>query len=89
MRTTTTFSLTARLRLWKNLIIYWDGRVSICCYDYDGELLVGDLKKEKITQIWKGQKINSMRRTQINGKKTIFPLCRSCLSQKCKNHGKK
>ncbi len=72
------------LRLWKNLVIYWDGKVGICCYDYDGELSVGDIKEEPISRIWQGQKINSMRLAQLNGSKAKFALCRSCISQSIK-----
>lgn len=70
------------LRLWKNLVVYWDGRVSVCCYDYDGELLIGDLNKESISQLWQGQRMNMIRMLQLNLEKNKFSLCRSCIMQK-------
>jgi len=71
------------LRLWKNLVIYWDGRVSACCYDYDGECLAGDVKSNTICEIWKGPKMNEMRRAQLAGEKAKNALCGSCVAQAC------
>ena len=42
-------------RLWKTITVLWDGRVALCCLDYDGEVILGDLKKETLQQIWKGK----------------------------------
>jgi MoaA/NifB/PqqE/SkfB family radical SAM enzyme len=69
------------LRLWKNLVIYWDGKVSVCCYDYEGELLVGDLNREPIANVWKNGLINKMRQAQLEGRKSEFTLCNSCVRQ--------
>jgi radical SAM protein with 4Fe4S-binding SPASM domain len=70
------------LRLWKNLVIYWDGRVTACCYDYDGELVIGDVRRESIAEIWNGGRIKSMRQAQLEGRKANFGLCHSCILQR-------
>jgi len=70
------------LRLWKNLVVYWDGRVSACCYDVDGELLIGDINSETIFEIWNGKKLQELRAVHLEGRKPVFALCRSCLRQK-------
>lgn len=32
--------------------ILWDGRVVLCCLDYDGKLILGDVNKQTLTEIW-------------------------------------
>lgn len=39
-------------RPWKSVAVLWDGRVVPCCHDYDGELVLGDLRKETLEEIW-------------------------------------
>lgn len=35
------------------LNILWDGRANLCCFDYDGQMIFGDLNKESLKDIWK------------------------------------
>ncbi len=42
-------------------MILWDGRVTVCCTDYEGRLSVGDIKKQTIEEIWTGPKWLRMR----------------------------
>jgi radical SAM protein with 4Fe4S-binding SPASM domain len=32
--------------------ILWDGRVVPCCMDYDGKLILGDVNRHTLTEIW-------------------------------------
>jgi hypothetical protein len=34
--------------------VLWDGRVVPCCHDYDGHVVLGDLREESLSQIWDG-----------------------------------
>lgn len=34
------------------MVILWDGRVVPCCMDYDGKLILGDIKKQSLKEIW-------------------------------------
>jgi radical SAM protein with 4Fe4S-binding SPASM domain len=63
--------------LWKgNLVVLWDGSVVPCCVDYDGELVVGDAKKEKLADVFRRVKIRKFRAMHRKG--TYMPLCRKC-----------
>ena len=58
--------------------IYVDGRVTVCCFDYDGKYVVGDLKKETLEEIWNNKKMRLIRRQFKKGKINENPLCKDC-----------
>jgi MoaA/NifB/PqqE/SkfB family radical SAM enzyme len=63
--------------LWRGvLVVLWDGRVSVCCADYEGEAIVGDADEETLSDIWNGQEMRTFRTLHLEG--TFPPLCRSC-----------
>ncbi|MCK4830306.1 radical SAM protein [bacterium] len=35
--------------------VFWDGRVAFCCMDAEGEVILGDLKKQSLEEILGGQ----------------------------------
>jgi hypothetical protein len=39
-------------RLWLTFTVLWDGRVSLCCADFDGRNVLGDLRTSTIQEIW-------------------------------------
>lgn len=60
-------------------IIFSDGKVGLCsCRDYnaDSEVILGDIKTEKLIDIWHNKKFKDIRE---NFKKGIFPeICEKC-----------
>jgi len=40
----------------QTMSILWDGRASVCCLDFDGKLILGDVNKQTLTEIWHGSK---------------------------------
>jgi hypothetical protein len=64
------------------LIVLWDGRVCCCCMDPNGELLVGDMNKNTIMEIWNGPELARIRNMQMIGHREAMPLCDSCTCAK-------
>jgi MoaA/NifB/PqqE/SkfB family radical SAM enzyme len=63
-------------RLWLTFTVLWDGRVSLCCADFDGHHVLGDLKTQSIAEIWNSPAYRAARREQLE---TGGPaICRSC-----------
>lgn len=60
------------------LLINWDGTVSLCCQDIEGEVLVGDAKTQSLAEIWKGKKLNAIRTKQRQLLISKLPVCRNC-----------
>ena len=55
--------------------ILWDGRVCLCCYDYDGRVIFGDMNKESLAEIWKNMGDVRRRHRRLD---FDLPLCRDC-----------
>jgi len=60
------------------LSVNWDGTVSACCGDYDNELLVGDLNRETLREIFQGAAIRRIREALSRDDYGGLPLCRDC-----------
>ena len=60
----------------KNMYILWDGRVCLCCMDYDGKVILGDLNKQTIKEVWDNSKW--IRDKHEQGKFDELELCRDC-----------
>jgi radical SAM protein with 4Fe4S-binding SPASM domain len=65
--------------LWSGTVVNWDGSVTPCCFDKDGEYTAGNPFQEKTTfrEIWKGKKLQSFRKKILTGRSTI-PICTNC-----------
>ncbi len=76
--------LKRRPCLWTfNLMVMYDGLVRACSCRFSGSerigtdgLLVGDLKKQTLAEIWKGDAIHALHRTFEAG--ALREVCRSC-----------
>jgi hypothetical protein len=70
--------------LWTfNLMVMYDGLVRACSCRFTGSeslgtdgLLVGDLRKQTLAEIWNGEAIRNLHRSFANG--TLHDICRSC-----------
>lgn len=66
-------------RLWFSPVITWDGKVLPCCFDKDGEYIMGDLNEDPFREIWYGPKYRSFRKSIFSGRK-MTGICRNCTS---------
>ncbi|MFH1807701.1 MAG: radical SAM protein [Pseudomonadota bacterium] len=46
---------------WRSLVVLWDGRVVPCCYDPEGLAVVGDLRRQSMSEIWRGSVLDELR----------------------------
>jgi len=66
-------------RLWRTLTILSDGRVALCCLDYDGKCILGRLDRgETIEEIWNGAAYRYVRGKHVNARQAELPLCDNC-----------
>jgi radical SAM protein with 4Fe4S-binding SPASM domain len=63
--------------LWESVVIGWDGRVLPCCFDYDAQMVMGDLKTQSLTDIWNSPAYIELRRAELQGR-NCNPLCAKC-----------
>ena len=63
-------------RMWQTFTVLWDGRVSLCCADFDGRHILGDLRTSSIAEIWNGPAYRDVRRQHLESGGP--EICRSC-----------
>ncbi len=63
-------------RIWLTFTVLWDGRVSLCCADFDGRHVLGDLRTSTIQEIWNSPIYRSVRRQQLQDGGP--EICRTC-----------
>lgn len=64
--------------LWKNMTVYHDGRVSPCCYDAEGELIVGSILNQSLGEIWNGSSLTDVRELHLSYQFEKIPICSRC-----------
>jgi MoaA/NifB/PqqE/SkfB family radical SAM enzyme len=63
-------------RPWLTFTVLWDGRVSLCCADFDGRHILGDLNSSTIKDIWNAEPYLQARRAHLESGGP--DICRSC-----------
>jgi MoaA/NifB/PqqE/SkfB family radical SAM enzyme len=61
-----------------SLAVNVDGSVSACCVDWSHGVVVGDLSSESLLDIWKGERLHTLRLVQLADRKHANPVCASC-----------
>jgi MoaA/NifB/PqqE/SkfB family radical SAM enzyme len=63
-------------RPWLTFTVLWDGRVALCCADFDGHTVLGDLNTHSIQDIWNNDAYRAVRREHLESGGP--DVCRSC-----------
>lgn len=63
-------------RPWLTFTVLWDGRVSLCCADFDGHTILGDLTSSTIQEIWNGEPYRAVRAEHLESGGP--DICRNC-----------
>ena len=61
--------------LLNTMSVLWDGRVVSCCLDYDGQMVLGDVNKQTLTEIWHQSRWLRQRHRALD---FDTDLCRQC-----------
>ena len=62
-------------QLLEHLNILWDGRVCLCCFDFDGQVILGDLNKQSLEEIWNNSKTLRDRHLALDFKMNLCDKC--------------
>jgi radical SAM protein with 4Fe4S-binding SPASM domain len=64
---------------WLAPAINWDGKVTSCCVNFmDNELILGDIKKQSLKEIYQGKKFGRLREAHLKQDFSDYPVCRRC-----------
>jgi radical SAM protein with 4Fe4S-binding SPASM domain len=62
----------------KTLAVNFDGSVTVCCVDWSHALCVGDVKSEPLTEIWRGERLRTLREVHLRGQRGRYSACANC-----------
>lgn len=63
-------------RPWLTFTVLWDGRVSLCCADFDGHTVLGNLNNQTIAEVWNAEPYRRVRREHLESGGP--DICRAC-----------
>ena len=69
-------------RIWQTFTILWNGDVSICCMDYDGTTVLGNVRDDSIASVFNGPVMAEIRRWHLRGEFQRIPICLGCEARK-------
>ena len=61
-----------------SLIMNFDGTVSLCCVDWKNNLIIGDVKKSSLKEIWHSDILFNHQMQHLKGERFKNPICREC-----------
>lgn len=64
--------------LWQRLFILYNGDVVMCCGNHKKNDVLGNLRDQSIESIWKGAKLERIRKLHLEGKSGKLGICRKC-----------
>lgn len=67
-------------KLWDIMVVTWDGRVPLCCIDYDVKVELGNLKSANLKDIWHGEKAKHYREIHYRRRRGEISICSKCTS---------
>lgn len=59
---------------WRGFTVLSDGRCVPCCNDYEGRLVLGDLTRQTLEEVWRGEAMHALRHDDVLDN----DLCRWC-----------
>lgn len=65
------------MRPFREMVFTWDGKMVICCHDWQEKRVLGDVRKETAEQIWYGDEHLAVLRRLYN-KDRAFAPCNKC-----------
>lgn len=64
--------------LWERMTVFWNGDVSVCCEDIDGDFILGNLKENSIHEIWNCDALSAVKKIHLKKEFQELPFCYQC-----------
>ena len=63
---------------WREMVILQNGNVVPCCFDYNGTINLGNIKKRSIYEVWNGEQYKKIRKDFKRLNYDDYPICKKC-----------
>lgn len=64
--------------LFRTMMVFYDGSVSICCAVFDDNMNMGNIHKQPLKDIWNNSEYQLLRKHHINGDFDKIDVCKDC-----------
>lgn len=64
--------------LWNMMAVAWNGRLQLCCMDFDATVLPGNARETSLEDLWNSAELNALRARLKQLDYTGLPLCEGC-----------
>ncbi|MEK7072626.1 MAG: radical SAM/SPASM domain-containing protein [Patescibacteria group bacterium] len=61
-----------------SMAINFNGSVSVCCIDWGFNVIIGNVNKESLVDIWRGKKLRNFRMLHLKGERKKINICADC-----------
>lgn len=61
-----------------NLVVNWDGKVSLCSLDWNNSVPLGDVAKQDVLAVWHGEPVTAVRQAHLKGNFKHNSMCANC-----------
>ena len=65
--------------LWRRMFVWWDGKVNPCDVDYKSKLSSGHIKNNSISELWKSDNYNNLRKKHMSKLRNTVSPCNRCV----------
>ena len=65
--------------IFQHMLVMSSGKVALCCFDYDGSIVLGDLNEQSINEVWNSDKIKGIRELHLSGQGNKIKLCKDTI----------
>ena len=65
--------------LWRRMFIWWDGKINPCDTDYMSKLETGNLKTDRISDVWQAKNYSNLRERHQSGIRSSVHPCNRCV----------
>ena len=65
-------------RVWQTFTVLSNAKVALCCLDYEGQVILGDLKQASISEIWKNESYRKIRLLHKTAQQDQIIICKNC-----------
>jgi len=65
-------------RVWRTFTVLSSGKAALCCLDYEGQVILGDLNTASISEIWNDESYRKIRLLHKTAQQDQIVICKSC-----------
>lgn len=63
-------------KIFRELVVQWDGTVPACCLDWQAEMVLGNAKTQHLREIWQGGRFDALRKLTYRKSRAVRPCCK-------------